>query len=104
MTKHHEEMARLQKTVNLVTIQSWLPVNDLMYQRLERGALVMARYTIDGNVGAGTIGVVFEPFDHYKDGCGPMVRWTSGACCNVYDDQVLVYPSSSGFEVPNGAQ
>lgn len=55
-----------------------------------RGTLVRAvRVPPDAaEVAPGTLGVVFEESDAYGDGGGPMVRWTTGAACNVYDGWV----------------
>lgn len=58
---------------------------------LKRGTLVRAKRNLDpegANVLVGCLGVVFEHADFYKDGCGPMVRWTSGGACNVYEGDV----------------
>jgi len=61
---------------------------------LKRGTLVMCeRQCLDpigANVQKGTLGVVFEETNAYKDKAGPMVRWFSGAMCNVYPGDVEV--------------
>lgn len=57
---------------------------------LRRGHLVMAVNTLDqsgANVEPGTFGVVFETAEFHEPFTGPMVRWTTGGCCNVYDGQ-----------------
>jgi len=54
---------------------------------LKRGTLVKSLEDFDpkgANVKVGDLGVVFELSDHYKDGCGPMVRWVGGGACNIY--------------------
>ena len=60
---------------------------------LGRGDQVRALMDLDvqeemGQTGvpAGTIGVVFEPANHYGDSYGPMVRWHNGHACNVYPE------------------
>lgn len=60
---------------------------------LKRGTLVRSLRNLDpegARVELGTLGVVFEEFDFYKDGGGPMVRWMTGRCCNVYPGDVEV--------------
>ncbi len=55
---------------------------------LSRGCVVKAIIDIDPGicpVPKGTLGVVFEDYDAYGDGSGPMVRWVNGYACNVYD-------------------
>ncbi len=58
---------------------------------MERGTRVVALRDLDpqgANVKRGTVGLVFEHTNAYGDGCGPMVRWASGGCCNVYPGDV----------------
>jgi hypothetical protein len=58
---------------------------------LRRGTLVRsARYIAACDTVKDTLGVVFEETDAYKDGAGPMVRWTDGHACNVYEGDVIV--------------
>lgn len=60
---------------------------------LPRGQLVVAVRLLDqdvANVRPGTVGVVFEVTDAYKDRGGPMVRWETGAACNVYPGDVAL--------------
>ena len=47
---------------------------------------VLDRHAADVQIG--TLGVVFEEADAYGDGNGPMVRWFTGTCCNVYPGDV----------------
>lgn len=57
----------------------------------KRGQLVCATKHLDpqgANVTPGTLGVVFEEANAYGDGNGPMVRWFTGGCCNVYPGDV----------------
>jgi hypothetical protein len=56
-----------------------------------RGTLVRALRELDSagaKVAAGELGVVFEEAGYYGDCCGPIVRWVSGGCCNVGDEDV----------------
>ena len=56
---------------------------------LERGDVVMALMDLAAaDVKAGTLGVVFEEANAYRDGGGPMVRWMNMNCCNVYNNQI----------------
>ena len=56
---------------------------------LRRGDVVMALVDlVAADVKRGTLGVVFEEFNAYKDSGGPMVRWMNMNCCNVYNGQV----------------
>jgi hypothetical protein len=60
---------------------------------LKRGTLVEALWRVGcgvGDVEPGDRGVVFEEAGFYGDGCGPIVRWMSGAVCNVYEGDVKV--------------
>jgi len=62
---------------------------------LVRGDMVMAIKHLDvkgANVRTGTIGVVFEEVNAYKDGGGPMVRWMNCGVCNVYQGDVINVP------------
>jgi hypothetical protein len=62
-------------------------LNILMYQR---GDVVQATTDLEAaGVKRGTLGVVFEEYNAYKDKGGPMVRWMNMNCCNVYNDQVV---------------
>lgn len=57
---------------------------------LHRGDVVLATKDLEAaDVKKGTLGVVFEESNAYKDGGGPMVRWMNMNCCNIYDDQVV---------------
>ncbi len=61
--------------------------NSDIWPEVERGDVVVALTDLDpvgADVKAGEQGVVFEEANFYKDGCGPMVRWFTGGCCNVY--------------------
>jgi hypothetical protein len=63
-----------------------IPVDDL-----KRGDMVTALQHLDepgADVRPGTVGVVFEEKNAYKDGGGPMVKWMNMGTCNVYDGQV----------------
>ncbi len=40
------------------------------------------------NVQAGDEGTVVLSANHYNDGCGPLVAWTKGGYCNVYEGDV----------------
>jgi hypothetical protein len=60
---------------------------------LMRGDVVEAIHLLDEDVAhiePGTIGVVFEETNAYKDNCGPMVRWFNKktTCCNVYTGDI----------------
>lgn len=58
---------------------------------LQRGTLVRATKVIDpegAHVEIGTLGVCFEQRNYYGDGAGPMIRWVTGAACNVYASDV----------------
>jgi hypothetical protein len=62
---------------------------DLLVTELHRGDVVMALQDLEAaDVRRGTLGVVFEEYNAYKDGGGPMVRWMNMNCCNVYNNQV----------------
>ena len=66
-------------------------MHDIM--KLKRGALVVAIRLLDegaADVQPGTLGVVFNETDFYGDDCGPIVRWVTGAVCNVYPGDVDV--------------
>jgi hypothetical protein len=61
--------------------------------KLQRGDLVKAARNIDPTgacIPEGTLGVVFEEDGYYALDEGPMVRWYTGGCCNVTDDDVLL--------------
>jgi|WetSurSiteA1Bulk_404760.scaffolds.fasta_scaffold19572_3 hypothetical protein len=59
-------------------------------EQLHRGDVVQALEDLKAaNVKRGTLGVVFEEFNNYKDQGGPMVRWMNMNCCNVYNNQVM---------------
>lgn len=65
----------------------------MKFGTLRRGTLVEAvrHLDLDGaNVPVGEKGVVFEESNAYGDGAGPMVRWFSGGCCNVYAGQIAI--------------
>lgn len=60
---------------------------------LQPGAMVKAKRWVDppgANARPGEIGVVFRESDYHGDGGGPMVRWVSGGCCNVYEEDVEI--------------
>lgn len=61
--------------------------------KMKRGTVVIAVRCLDpvaANVIPGTKGVVFEETNFYGDDCGPMVRWMTGTCCNVYPGDVKI--------------
>jgi hypothetical protein len=67
-----------------------------------RGDVVIALRHIQaaGDVRPGTLGVVFEEQNAYKDGGGPMVRFMNMCCCNVYHgDVVRVSPGSKSLDI-----
>jgi len=60
--------------------------------KLQRGNLVKAARDLDPTgacVPQGTLGVVFEEEGYYAIDEGPLVRWYTGACCNVIDGDVM---------------
>jgi len=64
---------------------------------LVRGDMVMATKHLDvkgANVRPGTLGVVFEEANAYKDGGGPVVRWMNCGICNIYQGDVVKVPLS----------
>jgi hypothetical protein len=66
-------------------------------KNLKRGDVVLAVRRLDvkaSNVRKGTIGVVFEEANFYKDGAGPTVRWTNMGVCNIYSGDVINLESS----------
>lgn len=62
-------------------------------ESLGPGAVVKAAAWLDekgANVRPGELGVVFRETNFHGDGGGPMVRWFSGGCCNVYEGEVEI--------------
>lgn len=58
---------------------------------LQPGDLVFVKQKIPEditNVQLGDLGVCFYEAEHYEPNTGPMVRFVSGAACNVYEDWV----------------
>lgn len=55
------------------------------------GTIVRALSDLDpegANVKQDMTGIIFALADAHGDGCGPMVRWSNGGACNVYDSWV----------------
>jgi hypothetical protein len=64
--------------------------------KLALGALVEAAHPLDpkgANVAAGTRGVVFVHAYTHGPEDGPIVRWMTGGCCNIYDGDVKLVVS-----------
>jgi hypothetical protein len=60
---------------------------------LKIGTEVTALKDLDpegANVKIGMKGKVFARKNEYNDGAGPMVKWSNGCVCNVYDGQVKI--------------
>ena len=60
---------------------------------LKCGEIVIASRALDPEgacVKAGEMGFVFRERNFYGDDAGPMVRWMSGGCCNIYRGDVVV--------------
>ena len=58
---------------------------------MQRGDLVKAARDLDPTgacVKKDTLGVVFEEAGYYDIDEGPMVRWYTGGCCSVSEDDV----------------
>ena len=68
-------------------------------EKLRTGSLVKAIRLLDEGVAhvvPGTLGVVFQETNFYGDEGGPIVRWTSGNVCNVYEGDVEVPVQAGG--------
>jgi hypothetical protein len=64
-------------------------LEDVEVTELHRGDVIMALQDLSAaDVKKGTLGVVFEEFNAYKDQGGPMVRFMNMNCCNVYNHHV----------------
>jgi hypothetical protein len=76
-----------------------MPMNVRKVSKLRRGDVVLAIRSLDplaADVTAGLVGVVFEEYNFYEDGGGPMVRWLNFCCSNVYDGDVVRLPLKKG--------
>lgn len=73
-------------------------------EHFQRGQLVQALSNLDqagAKVPAADYGVVFQPAGYHEEGTGPMVRWMSGGCCNIYDgDAMPVYTRTKAPMMP----
>jgi hypothetical protein len=75
-------------------------------KNLRRGDVVMAIQHLDhpgADVRAGTIGVVFEEANAYKDGGGPMVRWMNMGACNIHHGDAVRMRGGDRLEITDAA-